>query len=383
MTHHRKARIAASGLSLALALSGCAALPAAGPTTRRVEEGGRTDDASKAAPYVLIDLDRATAIRASTGNMGGAFAGDGLVLPPGRAVGLVGPGDLLKVTMWEPDNTGATVLDRQGLDVNVRVDGDGTASVPYVGRVQVSGRKPGQIESGFRSAMASQGKGLQVSVLVIDDQTNSVVVQGEVARPGRFPVSIGANKLLDLLALAGGARTPNHQSIVRVTRGNATVTRTLSQIVGEGAGDLTLAPGDRVLVTPRNQYFYAFGAVQRPGEQAYDADAIDMSRMLARLEGLDDNKANPKGVFVYRRENAERTRSVMTSVPGRGQDLTQVVYRLDLRDPNGFFVAQNFRIEPNDIVYVSNSPLAEAAKVFQIMAGITQIAAAPRNLGAP
>ena len=366
-------------MASALALAGCESLPAAGPSTKGIEEGARTDDPNVQAPYVLLDLTRDVAVRASSWAMSTPSDGTATALPPGRGVGMIGPGDLLKVTMWEPDPTGTNMLDRQGLDVSVRVETDGTVSVPYVGRAKVSGRRPAQIEAQFRAALQNQSRNLQVSVLVVDDQTNSVVVQGEVARPGRFPIAQGAGKLLDILALSGGARTPNHQSVVRVTRGTTTVTRTLSQIVADESEDILLSPGDRVLVMPRNQWFFAFGAVQHPGEQPYDADTMDMSRTLARLSGLDDNKANPKGVFVYRRQSVERTRSVMSAPPAAGQDLTQVIYRLDLRNPNGFFVASNFRIEPSDIVYVSNSPLAEAAKIFQIVAGVTQIATTPRS----
>jgi polysaccharide export outer membrane protein len=59
-----------------------------------------------------------------------------------------------------------------------------------------------------------------------------------------------------------------------------------------------------------------------------------------------------------------------------------VVYRLNLRDPGGFFVSQQFPVLPDDLIYVSEAPIAEAAKVFQLLTGVSGIGAIPRNLGA-
>jgi polysaccharide export outer membrane protein len=165
---------------------------------------------------------------------------------------------------------------------------------------------------------------------------------------------------------------------VRITRGGLSLTRTLSNLVDTRALETDLAPGDRVLVRPRASYFYAFGAVNRPGEQAYDADDISLAHTLARLEGLTDSRADPAAVFIYRRQSGDLTRRLVA-----GRDATQVIYRLNLRDPNGFFVAEQFPVLPDDLLYVSNAPIAEAAKVFQLLTGVSSIGAVPHNLGAP
>jgi polysaccharide export outer membrane protein len=222
-----------------------------------------------------------------------------------------------------------------------------------------------------------------VSVLVTEDLTNNVIVQGDVAKPGRYAVVPSSTGLLDVLAMAGGAHTENHQSVVRVTRGGTAVTRTLTNVVDERDLETDLAPGDRVLVEPRDAYFYAFGAVLHPGEQPYNDDSISLARTLARIEGLNDNVANPAAVFVYRRQSADLTRQIMRTPTAPGQDLTHVIYRLNLRDPSGFFVSEAFPVLPDDLVYVSDAWIAEAAKVFQVVTGISSVGAVPRNLGAP
>jgi polysaccharide export outer membrane protein len=223
---------------------------------------------------------------------------------------------------------------------------------------------------------------MQASAFVTDDVTNTVVVQGDVMKPGRYPIAPGARGVLDVVAIAGGGKSPDHAAVVRVTRRDASVTATMTKLQQEGAANLLLSPGDRVLVMQRVRYFYAFGAVARPGQQAYDDEEMSLARTLGRIAGLDDLKANPGGVFIYRRQSAKLTRRIAGPALRADQDPTRVVYRIDLRDPMGFFVAEAFRIRPEDIVYVSNAPLADAIKVLQLINGVAAIGAVPRNYGA-
>jgi polysaccharide export outer membrane protein len=44
-----------------------------------------------------------------------------------------------------------------------------------------------------------------------------------------------------------------------------------------------------------------------------------------------------------------------------------VVYRINLRDPNSFFVAQSFMIDNKDLLYVSNAPIAEVQKFLNVV----------------
>ena len=356
--------------ALGLALTACSAVPGSGP---------RTSDIERETPaYTLVDLNSDSA------HVVGDFVAahsvlEAINLPPGRAVGMIGAGDLLRIAIWEPNPNGTSLsADKGGLETITRVGIDGTIGVPYVGRLHAAGHTPAQIERDVTGRLAHESPGAQVAVLVTEDLTNNVIVQGDVAKPGRYPVVPNSSGLLDILAMAGGAHTPDHQTTVRITRGDTAVTRTLSHLVNARAMEMDLSPGDRILVQPRLSYFYAFGAVNKPGEQAYDADDISLAHTLARIEGLADSRADPAAVFVYRRQSADLTRQLAP-----GHDGTRVIYRLNLRDPGGFFVSQQFPVLPDDLIYVSESLIAEAAKVFQVINGVSGLGAVPRNLGAP
>jgi polysaccharide export outer membrane protein len=304
-----------------------------------------------------------------------------LALPAKRVAGLVGIGDLLKVVIWQPNPADSTMAgEKPGLETTTRVGADGTISVPYAGRLAVANHTPAAVEQVLEARLGSQMPGAQAAVLVTEDVTNQVIVQGDVGKPGRYPIVPGSSGLLDVLADAGGAHTPDRQTLVRITRGGSSVTRSLSQLVASHALEADLAPGDRILVEPRQRFFYAFGAVLHPGEFAYDADGITLAHALARLNGLSDTQADPAAVFVFRRQDAGLTRRLH---PADAADPAQVIYRLNLRQAGGFFVAQTFPVLPDDMLYVSNAPIAEAGKVFQVLTGVGNIGAIPRNLGAP
>jgi polysaccharide export outer membrane protein len=44
-----------------------------------------------------------------------------------------------------------------------------------------------------------------------------------------------------------------------------------------------------------------------------------------------------------------------------------VVYRVDLKDPRSFFVAQGFPVRDHDVMYVSNAPATELRKFLNIL----------------
>lgn len=108
---------------------------------------------------------------------------------------VIGPYDELDVVAFNmPD-----------LSRKVRVDADGTASLPLVGPVQASGLTPTEFARGVEAAMRKNFVRFpQVSVSVSDVVSQIVTIDGEVRRPGGYPL-IGKSTLLRILAKAEGA----------------------------------------------------------------------------------------------------------------------------------------------------------------------------------
>lgn len=336
-----------------LCLAGCADLPEAGPRTSAVEEG---------AGYRLIPLSPATLppAPAPAPDYATRFA----ALPPGPALGTIAPGDALQITLWEANPTGATLLSPPGLQTTLRVDASGNLLLPYAGTLHVAGYTPLAVQRRIAALLQAQGHAIQAAVLDAQPSADEVALEGAAARPGLYPLIAGTS-LLSLIATGGGARDSDHETLVRLTRAGVSATAPLSAITANPALDIPLAPGDAVALLPRRLAFYAFGAVNHPGTFPYDAPRITLLEALATVAGLRDERAAPRGVFLYR--------------PGQGQ----TVYQLDLSQPQSFFIASNFILQPGDVLYVSDAPVADIAKVLQTITGVGAIANVPRDFGAP
>ncbi|MNC62832.1 hypothetical protein D3C75_1128990 [compost metagenome] len=90
------------------------------------------------------------------------------------------------------------------------------------------------------------------------------------------------------------------------------------------------------------------------------------------MGGLDSNLADAKSVLVFRFERPEVAQALgiqQTATP-RG---VPVVYRLNLNEGSGFFIASNFQIEPDDIIYAPRSGAAEARKFFEFVQSVTRV----------
>ena len=351
-------------------LAGCAALPQAGPSTGAVINSGtpaQTPAGDSGYHFIPLTEDTARALNQTAGDNAAATALRAFAaLPPAAPLGRIGIGDLLHITLWEPNPEGTTLLSPPGLDVSLRVDPSGMVELPYVGALSVAGRTPLAVERAIMAVLAGQGHDIQAAVLDSQSVSGTVIVQGEAAHPGAYPLTPGARTLLDLIALAGGSRLADYNTIVRINRGGAQAQAPLSAITATAALDIPAAPGDSILLLPRHLQFYAFGAVNHPGLFPYDSANITLVEALADIYGLQDNLAAPRGVFIYRRQPAA----------------AQSVYQLDLSQAEGFFIADLFIVRPGDVIYVSDAPVADVSKVLQTISGVSGLAAVPRNFGA-
>lgn len=97
--------------------------------------------------------------------------------------------------------------------------------------------------------------------------------------------------------------------------------------------------------------------------------ARSLAQALARSGGLVDQRADARGVFVFRFERADAP----------GGEPRPVVYRVDLKEPSSLFVAQQFEVQPRDVLYVANAPGAELQKFLNLLLPLVNPAVASFN----
>lgn len=363
-------------LSAGLLLAGCSALPSTGPLTDEVVKGGDNEVEKR---YVIVDIDeRVAAILAShPGPSFRARFGDYRPAPDTR----IGVGDEVRVTIWEAAGGGlfsSPVVDRaspgsrSALIPEQVVTQDGTLAVPYAGRLNVVGRTPAEVERAVLQGLAGKAIEPQALVTVLRSLSNSVTVTGEVTSGARVPLSPRGDRVLDVIGSVGGVRGAVHESFVRLTRGNLTVTVPMETILANPRENVFMRPGDVLTVVREPLTYTTFGAIGANQQVPFGRIGLSLEEAIAKAGGLLDLRSDPDGIFLLRFEPPSVVRAL---VPGRDVDprekMIPVVYRLSLRDPKNYFLARSFAMRDKDVLYVSNATSTELLKFLGIVGALT------------
>lgn len=366
-------------LVMLLGLSACGTMPgwisSSGASREQVQE---TRETGRIEGIELIDVNDVVARKLAAGKKLGQLAD---IFPSASSSNyFIGPGDVIEVSVWEAPPAvlfGAVVLDPKAGPTTTRVVAfpeqmvttDGTITIPFAGRVMVKGRDTHQIEEEIVRRLQGKANHPQVLVRVIKNNTSNVTVVGEVNTSTLMPLTPKGERLLDALAAGGGFKQPLNRMAIQLSRSKVTATMALDSIIRDPRQNILLKPGDVVTALFQPQSFSVLGATGKNEEIPFEAQGISLAQALARSGGLNDSRADARGVFVFRFEDKKLVdkRSADDTAP---DSTVPVVYQIDLRDPATFFVTQNFPIQNRDVIYVSNSPAAEFEKFLRLLVSV-------------
>lgn len=365
---------------LAVPLAACSSLGASGPSTSSVRKIEATQ--YDGSDVKIIDLDnqvvrRVAAVRNSR-NFSEIF-GEAAVVDT-----VIGYGDALDISMWEAPPAvlfgamGADVRPPAGISIAQSaalpgqvVGNDGLVSVPFVGRVQAAGRTPAEVQHEISARLRGKANDPQVVVRLVQNETRNVTIIGEVAASRRVPLSARGERLLDAIAAAGGSRQPVGKTTIQLSRGATVAAMALDDIIRNPAQNVRLLPDDVVTVLFQPYSFIALGAVNQNAEVPFEGGGLTLAQALGRTGGLRDERADIRGVFVFRMEDPAAldpsvTATARTTLDGR----VPVVYRLNLSDASSLFAAQDFAIRDRDILYISNAPGTDLQKFLNSLSTV-------------
>lgn len=362
---------------LMLGLAACALVPSAGPSVRAAGKGGGV--AFDESTIAVIDVSNELAHRLVSNAKLPQFSE---ALGESQPVGtLIGRGDVLDISIWEAPPAalfGVISSDARGSGANTTsrgaslpeqvVDNEGRIFVPFIGPIAVAGLTPGRVEVIIAARLVGRAHEPQVLVRVAQNANRTVAVVGEVANSARIPLGPQGERLLDVLALVGGTRHPVAKTTVQIARDGMTVKMPLDAVIRDPRQNIRLKPGDVVTALFQPFSFTALGAIGRNEEIPFESTGLTLSQALGRAQGLQDSRADTRGVFIFRLEPA----SMLLGEPGvKAKPLPNgtipVIYRVNLRDPRSLFVAQTFPIRDKDILYVSNAPIADIQKFVNVI----------------
>jgi polysaccharide export outer membrane protein len=157
---------------------------------------------------------------------------------------LIGPEDVLNISVWKNDAISRTVPVRP----------DGKVTLPLLNDIQAAGFTPMQFRDLLIQRLTEYMPTPEVSVIVVDPRSFKVSVMGEVPKPGRYELR-SRTSVLDMIALAGGLSQFASRTKIFVLRPDGAVQKRLpfnyNKAVSAGgeqenfylkAGDIVVVP---------------------------------------------------------------------------------------------------------------------------------------------
>jgi len=369
-------------------LVGCGNLPSSGPSGRSFNKAqtqytaptSGPEAAEAELPFVLVNADRKI-IRTLSGlddlnYFKGAFTDRS---PPTEAV--LGVGDIIRVTIFEAGGGGLFVQSsgsgNGGNFVTLpdqEVDQGGNISVPYAGKdnnsgfVKAKGRRLVEVQSDIQQRLMNKAIEPQVIVTMVKRTSNLFSVMGDVNQPGRFTLEQGGTRILDALSVAGGPRNNDYNTLVTLQRGSQSATARLSTLLTQSENNVFVQPYDLIAVKKDERHYNVLGATQNNSRVAFEAESVMLAGAIAKAGGLNSELAQPGMVVVFRREGFNTLVDMGVDVKHQSDnEPVPTVYRFDLTEPTGMFLAQKMPLRNDDVVYVSQHPFADVSKMVGIL----------------
>lgn len=355
---------------MAMTAAACEVFPTQGPNSLSIQQ--KEPETETRTGYVLVDLSPATI--SILEKLGPKSLGINFTNRAGAPSLRLGVGDIVNVTIFEAASGGLFIPSdagsRAGNFVTLpsqEVDRNGIIQVPYAGAVPAAGRTLAEVKATIEDRLRNRAIEPQAIVTLQESRSTLVTVTGEVNTPARFALARSNDRILDALTRAGGSKWPPYETYVTLLRNGRTGTVYFNRLLTEPSNNIYLQPGDTISVSREMRSFLALGASGQNGFINFEAEKLTLSQGVGRAGGVLDSRGDPAQVFLYRLENRRVVEQMGYDVRGFTGPTIPVIYRVNLRDPQGYFLATKFPMYDKDILFVSNAQSVEITKFLQLL----------------
>ncbi len=283
----------------------------------------------------------------------------------------VDAGDVLQITVWDhPElaaaqgNPGTQQVRAADPPAGFVVDQAGNLAFPYAGELHVAGMSTSEIQAALRTRLSKWFVAPQMTVRVASYRASRVYVDGEVRTPGAQALNDTPMTLLEAVTRAGGFTADADQSRMTLVRDGDVYPLDLPGLIRDrlDPSRIVLRSGDLLQVGARDQFgVYVMGEVNKPTTALPLRNGrLTLADALSQAGSVNQSTADPKQTYVIR----------------AGADRQAQVFHLDGRSPVSMVLANEFELQPRDVVYVDSTKLARFGRVLAqllpaINAGLT------------
>lgn len=274
-------------------------------------------------------------------------------------------GDQLRISVWESgENKLLTSPGAPAAQIEVTtVSSSGAVFVPYVGQVKVAGLSPDAARAKVQEQVSQLIPGAQVQLEAAPGKANAIDLVSGVARPGKVQLVDRSLTVLGAISEGGGVAPGIENPQLRLQRAGKVYEISMQRVLDEPALDAGLRPGDKLIVEKDKRQFLALGAAGKEQIVRFPQDTLTALEAVTLVGGINDARADPKGVLILR----EYPASAVRADSAQGPNHERVVFTMNLTTADGLFSAQNFAVQPNDLVFATESPLNNTRTILGLI----------------
>ncbi|SAL31123.1 polysaccharide export protein [Caballeronia udeis] len=275
---------------------------------------------------------------------------------------VLGPGDVLNITVWDhPELAAAQVGTSQTATrtadpvAGFVIDQQGDLMFPYAGRVHVAGLRAEDAQAVLAKALTKSFVEPQVTLRVASYRAAQVYVDGEIHTPGPQSINDIPMGLYEAISRAGGFSPAADQSRMVLVREGVSHSINLSQLLerGQNPSDIVLRSGDVLRVPARDESgVFVMGEVNKPSTAVPMRNGkLTLADALAQAGSVTANSSDPGQLYVIR-----------GSISAEPQ-----VFHLDAKSPVSMVLANQFDLQPRDVVYVDSGNLVRFSRILSLL----------------
>lgn len=277
-------------------------------------------------------------------------------------------GDAVRIAVWESgDNKLLTNPGAPAAQIEAtRVSSAGSIFVPYVGQVKVAGLSPDAARAKVQEQVAQLIPEAQVQLDATPGKANSIDLVSGVAHPGNVPLIDRSLTVLGAISAGGGVAPSIENPQLRLQRAGRVYEISMRRVLDTPALDTGMQPGDKLIVEKDERRFLALGAAGKEQLVPFPKDDLTALEAVTLVGGINDARADPEGVLILR----EYPAAAVSADIGQGPSHSRVVFTMNLTTADGLFSAQNFAVQPNDLILATESPVNNTRTILGLIGAV-------------
>ena len=269
----------------------------------------------------------------------------------------IGPLDMVQVVVWEHPELTSPMGQYQ--PAGQKVTTDGKLFYPYAGELQAAGLTAQELRTEITKRLSDKIlNDPQVDVRVTGYYSRKALVSGAVAKPGFISFNENPMSLPDAIASVGGFSREADPSAMQLRRGDKVYNINYLDAFKSNLPleRMMVKPDDQIFVpalteTQKDQKVYVMGEVAKAGIVNIYNGNLTLAEALASVGGLQALNATSRGIYVIRNTSEKQID----------------VFQLNAKNAMALAMADSFKLNSRDVVYVDASELATWNRLISLI----------------